>query len=806
MKKYAVLFLGLTLMRVLYAANYTLSYRESSNVMSSTGSRADVDGISPLSYSGVVVIPTSYEKINETFMVMGISAGAFTGSNLTELKIPSEIMQIRSLGTCSYLKRIILENKSFKCSYQLNTYFSESAFSGSHADCVVFVPKGFYRSDHMNPGLYDGESYWKHTYLKPGELFGGRPIEWFHYHVKFNANGGSGTMPEQTIYTDETTNLTANAFTRSGYKFSGWATSASGGIAYSNKASVKNLDTGIDATVNLYAVWAANNYSVKFNANGGSGTMPNQSFVYGEAKNLTVNAFTRTGYTFQGWATSASGTKVYSDKQSVKNLTSSNNGTVNLYAVWAANNYIVKFDANDGSGAISNQSFVYGEVKNLTANAFTRTGYTFQGWATSASGEEVVYSDSQSVSNLTKESNGIVNLYAIWAAHNYSVKFNANGGSGSMANQSFVYGEWKKLTANAFTRTGYTFQGWATSASGVAICSDKESVRNLTSVDNGTVELYAVWESVLSVSVLSAKQRYPWNGLIDVKCILGGEAGQECNVSLLVKDEIGGTNIPARTFWLVGGNTTNNVLTVKPGNLHFVWDANADIAEDGEFPAVSITVNAAVASEAEEDNHEKVQLWEGGPYWATTNIGAEKPEDYGYYFWWGDTIGYKRENNTWVASDGSNSNFSFPDPPTYGKSILTLKSEGWITSEGVLAPEHDAANIHWGNGWRMPTEDELSALNKNCDWTWTTQNGVNGYVVKGRGDYASKSIFLPAAGEGFETSLYNSGSLGRYWSSVPDSNYDGSACYLFFSSSDHSTYSYGRYDWLTIRPLSGFAK
>ena len=66
----------------------------------------------------------------------------------------------------------------------------------------------------------------------------------------------------------------------------------------------------------------------------------------------------------------------------------------------------------------------------------------------------------------------------------------------------------------------------------------------------------------------------------------------------------------------------------------------------------------------------KVQLWEGGPYWATTNIGAEKPEDHGYYFWWGDTVGYKRENDAWVASDGSSSNFSFEkkNTPTFGKS------------------------------------------------------------------------------------------------------------------------------------------
>ena len=77
-------------------------------------------------------------------------------------------------------------------------------------------------------------------------------------------------------------------------------------------------------------------YSVKFNANGGTGTMANESFTYGTAKALTANAFTREGYTFQGWATSASGAKVYNDKQSVSNLTATANGTVNLYAQWRA--------------------------------------------------------------------------------------------------------------------------------------------------------------------------------------------------------------------------------------------------------------------------------------------------------------------------------------------------------------------------------------------------------------------------------------------------------------------------------------
>ena len=305
------------------AANYTLHWSGHPNVMSSIGYRADITSITPLSYSGTVTIPEYVSQINTTYEVMGIAAHAFAGSKITKLYVPETISYIDYLGSCTDLKKIVLRMNNFTLEYGTDTRFDERAFIGTHPDCIVYVPKGFYTWKD-----------WESTYLKPGDLFGGRPIEWFHYHVKFNANGGTGSMPQQTIYTDETTKLTANAFTRSGYSFSGWATSAGGEKKYSNNASVKNLDTGINATVNLYAVWTANKYSVKFNTNGGTGTMSNQAFVYGTSQNLTANGFSRDGYSFVGWATSATGAKVYSDKESVKNLTTTANGIVNLYAIW----------------------------------------------------------------------------------------------------------------------------------------------------------------------------------------------------------------------------------------------------------------------------------------------------------------------------------------------------------------------------------------------------------------------------------------------------------------------------------------
>ena len=210
-----------------------------------------------------------------------------------------------------------------------------------------------------------------------------------------------------------------------------------------------------------------------------------------------------------------------------------------------------------------------------------------------------------------------------------------------------------------------------------------------------------------------------------------------------------------------------------------------------------------------------VQLWEGGPYWAAKNIGADEPEDPGYYFWWGDTVGYKykREGGSWVASDESMSNFSFSHDNTMIKTddkiISYMEREGWIEKKNgtyTLTSKHDAAQAYLGGAWRMPTKDEFDDLVKKCDWTWGTRNGKNGYVVRGRDNYASKSIFLPAAGGGDGASLDCSGSRGRYWSSVPLSGGYGAYELRFYSSDRSSNGSGYRYDGRPVRPVQGFTK
>ena len=108
----------------------------------------------------------------------------------------------------------------------------------------------------------------------------------------------------------------------------------------------------------------------------------------------------------------------------------------------------------------------------------------------------------------------------------------------------------------------------------------------------------------------------------------------------------------------------------------------------------------------------------------------------------------------------------------------------------------------------MPTSDEIDALVSNCTTTWITTNGVYGRLVTGKGDYANRSIFLPAAGHGYDSGLNNPGSVGNYWSSTPNS--DGSdyawTWSLGFYSSDFGQGSYGRYYGRSVRPVRGFTK
>lgn len=158
------------------------------------------------------------------------------------------------------------------------------------------------------------------------------------YQVKYNGNTAtSGSMSNSSHVYDTAKTLSANAFSKTGYQFDHWNTKAdNSGTSYTNQQSVKNLTSTDDGTVNLYAQWEANTYTIKYNGNGStSGSMANTAHTYDTSKTLRKNTFVRNGWKFISWNTKADGSgTAYTDEKSVKNLTSTNGGVVNLYAQW----------------------------------------------------------------------------------------------------------------------------------------------------------------------------------------------------------------------------------------------------------------------------------------------------------------------------------------------------------------------------------------------------------------------------------------------------------------------------------------
>ncbi|MCQ2367865.1 MAG: leucine-rich repeat protein [Kiritimatiellae bacterium] len=195
-----------------------------------------------------------------------------------------------------------------------------------------------------------------------------------------------------------------------------------------------------------------------------------------------------------------------------------------------------------------------------------------------------------------------------------------------------------------------------------------------------------------------------------------------------------------------------------------------------------------------------VQLWEDGPYWAECNVGATKPEEAGYYFWWGDTVGYKWDGEHWNSEDGLKTNFVFStDTPVWEKSNEQLMADGYVDSTGNLSASHDAVTAHLGALWRMPTREDLVALIEKCDTEWNTRNGVEGLLVKGRGEFAHQSIFLPDVGVGLDAEL---GKEGHCMSSTPHPDGRHFSCMKFDAKRKPFLIDYaGRCDGLPIRPV-----
>ena len=237
-------------------------------------------------------------------------------------------------------------------------------------------------------------------------------------------------------------------------------------------------------------------YKISFNGNTStSGRMDTITCDSGSNCTLPANAYSKVGYTFEGWSLNPNDTVVYGDKAAANITNIPSDNVVVLYAKWKANNYNVVFDGNNhSSGATAAVTCTYNEDCTLPSNGFSRTGYTFKGWSTTKGGS-VKYENNGYVRNLTPVKDATVTLYAVWEANTYTVKFDKNSSeaTGNVGSVVCTYDKACTLPANNFTRVGATFDGWAVTSNTAVQYKDKASVKNLTATANGTYTLYAHW-------------------------------------------------------------------------------------------------------------------------------------------------------------------------------------------------------------------------------------------------------------------------------------------------------------------------
>ena len=232
------------------------------------------------------------------------------------------------------------------------------------------------------------------------------------------------------------------------------------------------------------------------------------------------------------------------------------------------------------------------------------------------------------------------------------------------------------------------------------------------------------------------------------------------------------------------------VSAIAPGTATIISTTN----DGGLTASCTVTVKIDLSMPA---TVEAVDLGlPSGLKWATMNIGAIKPEDYGEYFAWGETepkSNYDWSTYKWCIGD-------------YNKlTKYCTNSSYWDSTEPMdnrttLDPEDDAARANWGGNWRMPTDAEWTELRENCTLIWTTQNGVNGRLVTSKAN--NNSIFLPAAGYRYESDLYNAGPYGYYWTSSLGTSFTYNAWNVVFYSNAVSEGGNGRYYGRSVRPIT----
>jgi len=376
------------------------------------------------------------------------------------------------------------------------------------------------------------------------------------YTISYNGNGNTGGSTASGSYTTggSAYTIAANGFTRTGHTFAGWNTAANGtGTSYT--AGVSTYSTL--ANLVLYAQWTAVSYTITWSPNGGSVTPTSNSGAYGSS--VTAPTPTLTGNTFLYWRDGTT------DLNYANQLSAGGSwtiiGSTTFYARWSVDTYTVAFNANGGSGAPASQTKTYNQSLTLSSTAPTRTGYTFAGWNTAANGTGTDYSAGGSYTQ-----NEAVTLYAKWTVIQYTVTWDANGGTVSPTSSTVNSGN--SVTAPTPTRSGFTFSTWRNPQTGgdpvfIAAGGSYTPTINIT--------FYAIWTAIPVVGSVSS--------------ITGSTGGRNGSLSTSPWRD------PKSTFVINFANTTSATARIQRSADNSTWTSGSTDTLSVSSNTATITTN-----------------------------------------------------------------------------------------------------------------------------------------------------------------------------------------------------------------------
>jgi len=400
---------------------------------------------------------------------------------------------------CSLMEEIILPSgltnlgkyAFYGCDKLNNIYFIENINQIS-VGLYAFMNVASNYSCHVNFHVIEGSPI--DTYIKSIDEGGSLvPIMVYNDQPRYTINyvglgaDAVNSNPADYEYTDAITLVNP---TREGFTFQGWYADSK----YKTKASpIAKYSRG---TKTFYAKWKMHKYTIKFNANGGKGTVKQMNCNGCQEYTLRANKFKKKGYTFDGWSTSKNGALAYANQYTGKNFSKKDGGKVTLYARWKPIQYTITYNLNGGTNNeinTNNYSSYYVYTKTFKFKKPVRAGYTFKGWYTNAK-------CTKKITGIKKGTTGNKTLYAKWSANKYWVVFNANGAGGSTAQQKGTYSDAvgsATLSACTYAHSdpSKTFAGWNTKADGTGtMYQPGDSLASFAkSSKYKKVTLYAIW-------------------------------------------------------------------------------------------------------------------------------------------------------------------------------------------------------------------------------------------------------------------------------------------------------------------------